>query len=137
MDERIALAPGGVERLLVAVVAERDEPLEDGVDFGGRVDQEREADLRTAARGLPVRVERLNRLACVPGEPQPAAQGGLDVRLSVSVLGNVEPELPVERERAPHVLDDYSDQVQLSVHPQNHPDRVLARLEDFGRVRLG
>jgi uncharacterized protein len=126
-----ALFEGGVDPMMVirwkdifervedgidAVVSERDEPLVGGVDVGRGVEAKGEADLRSAGRRPPVRVERPHRLLRVPGDAQPTRQRRLDVRLPVSVLGNVEAELPVERQGPPHVLHDEADEVQSSLH---------------------
>ena len=71
-----------------------------GVDVRRRVEAEGQADLRPAVRRPPVRVEGAHRLLCVPGETQPARQRRLDVRPAVRILGEVEAELAVERERS-------------------------------------
>jgi hypothetical protein len=40
--------------------------------------------------------------------------------LLVGLRGHVEPELAVERKRPGHVLDDDADEIQLSIHAEDH-----------------
>jgi hypothetical protein len=52
------------------------------------------------------------------------------VGLPVSVLRYVEPELAIERQRAPHVLHDDTNHIQLSLH-------LSASFEVWGEGMIG
>jgi hypothetical protein len=96
----------------VAFVAGRGQRLEGAVDLGGARAGEREADSGAALRGRPAGVERPDRLDRVPGQPQAAREGDLDVRFGVGAGRDVQPEATVERELGRHVRDDQPDDIQ-------------------------
>ncbi len=111
VDDRVPLAPEGVERHQVARVAGPRQLLVDGVDALGGAAVERQGDAGAGSR-LPGGVERADSVDGVPGESQPARQGGLHVRLTVRGGGQVEAEPAVEGKRRGHVGHGQPDHVE-------------------------
>src|SRR5436309_3619884 len=133
---RVALAPERVPRLLLAVESGADDPRVELVNFFRAAALEGEREL-VARHARPVRPEAADDLLAVEHQAYAVRKRRLDVAVA---LGELDPELPIERHRALHVGADDSDCIQLrhsrdaSRYRRNRADET-ARIERPDGVR--
>ena len=112
---RVALLPDRVPWLLDARGSGINQFLVDAIDIVRRLAQEGDPYSRAAGRWRPLGSERLDRFLRVEEQAEPAGQHRLDVPMSLGVerVGELEAELPVERDRYIKVGHDHTDGVEL------------------------
>lgn len=108
----VPLPPNGVPRLQLAPISGAHQLLVQRVDFGGRPAQHGQPDPPAATGWPPPGVEGPDGLLGVEQQPQPTRQFGLDMRLLLGSLGEVEPEPTVERDGRGEVGGDDTDGVE-------------------------